>query len=257
MSILIAINVDKSYGAGDARVHALRGASLTIVRGEFLAVMGPSGCGKSTLLQLLGGIDAPSSGQILLEGRDLGAMSDAARSLVRRRRIGFIFQKINLLSTLSAAENAALPLRIDGVSRSTALTRARGALEQVGVAHRANHLPHEMSGGEQQRVAIARALLIDPAVILADEPTGALDSANAALVADLLRDCARQGRTILMVTHDPRLAGCADRIVAMSDGRIVSHDAANTASPVDGHAACDKQNNPSAAAPKSGEEKRP
>ncbi len=221
MPLLSAINVWKTYGAAAVEVQALRGVHLDITAGEFVAVMGPSGCGKSTLLQVLGGIDPPSSGQVLLESQDLGQMSDAARSLVRRRRIGFVFQKINLLSTLSAVENVALPLRIDGRSRRAALEQAHAALAHVGLAQRAGHLPHELSGGEQQRVAIGRALIIRPAVIFADEPTGALDGANARRIVELLRACADDGQTIVMVTHDANLARHADRLLLMEDGRIV------------------------------------
>jgi putative ABC transport system ATP-binding protein len=221
MSILVARKVCKQYGTGSVKVEALRAVDVTVEAGEFLAVMGPSGCGKSTLLHVLGGIDPPNSGQVLLDGQDLGALDDTARSILRRRRLGFVFQQINLLPTLSALENVALPLRIDGVGRSTSHQRAQRVLERVGVAHRAAHFPHEMSGGEQQRVAIARALVIEPAVVLADEPTGALDSANAQRILELLCDCARAGQTIVMVTHDANMARHSGRVLAMQDGRIV------------------------------------
>lgn len=221
MAILQATQVCKEYGQGAVRVEALRGVDVQVEAGEFLAIMGPSGSGKSTLLHVLGGIEPPTSGQVLLDGEDLGGLADTPRSLIRRRRLGFVFQKINLLPTLSALENVALPLRIDGVRRGPARERAAAALEQVGIAHRAAHFPHEMSGGEQQRVAVARAILIDPAVILADEPTGSLDSVNAQHILTLLSDCAKQGRTIVMVTHDSDLASQADRVVVMHDGRIV------------------------------------
>jgi putative ABC transport system ATP-binding protein len=221
MSLLVATNVSKEYGSGAVKVQALKGVDAAIEEGEFLAVMGPSGCGKSTLLHVLGGIDPPTSGKILLDGIDLGGLDDTARSLLRRRRLGFVFQRINLLPTLSAIENVALPLRIDGHSRSSAGQRAQAALERTGIAHRATHSPHEMSGGEQQRVAIARALVINPAVIMADEPTGALDSQNAQRILDLLADCARQGQTIVMVTHDANMAKQASRVLVMHDGRIV------------------------------------
>jgi putative ABC transport system ATP-binding protein len=195
--------------------------SAKVEAGEFLAVMGPSGCGKSTLLHVMGGIDPPTSGQVLLDGQDLGALDDTARSILRRRRIGFVFQRINLLPTLSAIENVALPLRIDGIARQTSQDRAAAALEIVGMQQRAAHFPHEMSGGEQQRVAIARALVIDPTVIMADEPTGALDSTNAQRILDLLSECARRGQTIVMVTHDPNMAKQASRVLQMQDGQIV------------------------------------
>jgi putative ABC transport system ATP-binding protein len=222
MPILVAQHVSKEYGAGDARVLALKGVDVAVESGEFLAIMGPSGCGKSTLLHILGGIDPPSSGQVLLEGVDLGRMDDTARSILRRRRLGFIFQKINLLPTLSALENVALPLRIDGVSRKVAAEQAQAIMEDVGIAKRARHFPHEMSGGEQQRVAIARALVVRPAVVLADEPTGALDSSNAQYIMDLLSECARQGQTIVMVTHDAAMARQAHRTIVMHDGQVVS-----------------------------------
>ncbi len=224
MPVLEARNVCKQYGDGAALVHALRGVDLAVEAGEFLAIVGPSGCGKSSLLHILGGIDAPTAGQMFLGGEDIGALDDTARSLIRRRRIGFVFQKINLMPTLTALENVALPLRIDGVSRAVARAQAQEALEQVDVANRASHFPHQMSGGEQQRVAVARALLRRPAVVLADEPTGALDSVNAQQILELLRDCARRGQTIVMVTHDSSLARQADRVVAMHDGQIVNSD---------------------------------
>jgi putative ABC transport system ATP-binding protein len=221
MSLLIANHVSKEYGTGQIKVQALKDVSASVERGEFLAVMGPSGCGKSTLLHVMGGIDPPTSGQVLLAGEDLGALGDTARSIIRRRRLGFVFQRINLLPTLSAFENVALPLRIDNISRGTARERAAAVLERVGIAHRGEHFPHEMSGGEQQRVAIARALVINPAVVLADEPTGALDSTNAQRILDLLTDCAAQGQTIGMVTHDPNMARRASRVLVMQDGQIV------------------------------------
>jgi putative ABC transport system ATP-binding protein len=231
MPLLSAIDVSKTYG-GAVAVHAVRRVSLEVAAGEFVAVMGPSGCGKSTLLQVLGGIDPPTSGRVLLESQDLGAMTDAGRSLVRRRRIGFVFQKINLLPTLTAVENIALPLRIDGQSRRKAIERAHAALAQVGLASRAAHRPHELSGGEQQRTAIARAMIIRPAVILADEPTGALDSANANNIVELLRACADDGQTIVMVTHDANLARRADRLLMMEDGQIVDGPAPEPSSTV-------------------------
>jgi putative ABC transport system ATP-binding protein len=221
MSLLVAREVSKQYGSGQVKVEALRAVDVCVERGEFLAVMGPSGCGKSTLLHVLGGIDPPTSGKVLLDGQDLGALDDTARSILRRRRLGFVFQQINLLPTFSALENVALPLRIDGAGRGASHRKAQAVLERIGVAHRASHYPHEMSGGEQQRVAIARALVIDPAVVLADEPTGALDSANAQLIIELLADCARGGQTIVMVTHDAGMARQAGRVLSMQDGRIV------------------------------------
>lgn len=221
MSLLVATHVTKSYGEGHAQVQALGGVSAAVERGEFLAVMGPSGCGKSTLLHVLGGIEPPTTGEVLLDGQQLGSLNDTARSILRRRRLGFVFQRINLLPTLSAVENVALPLRIDGVSKADAIARAKTALERTAIAHRHSHFPHELSGGEQQRVAIARALVIEPAVILADEPTGALDSQNARRILELLTGCASHGQTIVMVTHDPHMARQASRVLVMQDGLIV------------------------------------
>jgi putative ABC transport system ATP-binding protein len=222
LSILEAIDVWKECGTGNGpRIQALRGVSLCIERGEFVAVMGPSGCGKSTLLHVRGGIDTPTTGRVLLDGADLGGLTDTARSVIRRRRLGFVFQKMNLLPTLSALENVALPLRIDGVSHRAANDRAREALNRVDIEKRATHLPHEMSGGEQQRVAIARALVINPAVLMADEPTGALDSTNSMAIRQLLRANADRGQTVIVVTHDSAMAADADRILAMRDGEML------------------------------------
>jgi putative ABC transport system ATP-binding protein len=214
-------NLTREFGSGDARVTALNGVDLTIDRGEFVAIMGPSGSGKSTLLNMLGAIDVPSSGEILLEGRNMGTLNDDERTLLRRRKIGFIFQKIHLLPTLSAIENVALPLQLDGIPSVNALDRAKLALESVNMASRMNHMPSTMSGGEQQRVAIARALVIDPAIVLADEPTGALDSKNGKQIVQLLRNLVEQsGHTIVMVTHDAQVASQADRVIHVRDGQI-------------------------------------
>ena len=231
MSVLEAIQVHKEYSpSGRVCVQALRGVDVRVEAGEFLAIMGPSGCGKSTLLHLLGGIDSPTSGRVLLDGQDLGGLDDNERSIVRRRRFGFVFQRINLLPTLSALENVALPLRIDGIGRADASQRARSELERVNMLERVSQFPHELSGGEQQRVAIARALVIRPAVVLADEPTGALDSVNGRAILSLLRECASAGQTVVMVTHDASLAEQADRIVSMRDGLIVGDTASQVAS---------------------------
>jgi putative ABC transport system ATP-binding protein len=203
--------------------------------------MGPSGCGKSTLLHVLGGIEPPTAGQVILDGTELGSLNDTARSILRRRRIGFVFQRINLLPTLNAVENVALPLRIDGVRKSAAITRAKAALERTAIGHRHSHFPHEMSGGEQQRVAIARALVIEPAVIFADEPTGALDSHNAQRILELLTNCASAGQTIVMVTHDPQMARQASRILMMQDGHIVEEHATPAESPLSAAQAWDER----------------
>lgn len=215
-------NLVKIYGHGATAVHALRGINLTIQPGEFVAVMGPSGCGKSTLLHLIGGLDRPTSGTVMVDGEDLTKLSDDQVTALRRRKMGFIFQFFNLIPVLNALENAALPMILDGTRSDEALKRAREWLERVGLGHRLNHKPAELSGGEQQRVAIARALASDPAIILADEPTGNLDSRASEEIAMLLRQISSDwGRTILLVTHDPRIAAYADRIVFLKDGQIV------------------------------------
>jgi putative ABC transport system ATP-binding protein len=215
-------DLSKVFGDGEARVEALRGIDLRVNRGEFVAVMGPSGSGKSTLLHLVGGLDAPTHGRVLVGGEDLGALDDDRLTLVRRRRIGFIFQAFNLLDVLTAEENVALPLVIDGVGEAAAHRRARTALELVDLARRWHHLPGQLSGGEQQRVAIARALVTEPLLVLADEPTGNLDSANSDQVMTLLRRLAdERGQTILMVTHNAGHAALADRLVLLRDGRVV------------------------------------
>jgi len=218
--ILKATRLCKTYGSGSAQTEALRGVDIQVYRREFLAIIGPSGSGKSTLLHLIGGIEPPSSGEILFQDRLLSAMDDDERSLVRRRCFGFVFQRINLLPTLSAIENVALPLLIDNVPRVSALQKAADALETLGIANRSNHLPSAMSGGEQQRVAIARALVIQPALILADEPTGALDRVTGKKIVAELRACVDAGRAVVVVTHDPDIAEQADRRIVVCDGLI-------------------------------------
>lgn len=221
MVVLETRQVVKTFGDADARVEALRGVDLAIKKGEMVAIMGRSGSGKSTLLTLLGGIDVPTSGQVLLEGRDLATMSDDQRTLVRRQRIGFVFQQFNLLPILTAEENVALPLELDGMAAPAALERARAHLERVGMSNRRTHLPGKLSGGEQQRVAVARALAIEPAILLADEPTGNLDSATGKRVTEMLRNLVdTHGQTIVLVTHDPGVASAADRTIVLSDGLI-------------------------------------
>jgi putative ABC transport system ATP-binding protein len=215
--------LQKVFGAAATRVIALAGVDLDIPAGQFLAVMGPSGSGKSTLLHLVAGLDSPDGGTIRVNGQDILALSDDDLTLLRRRRLGLVFQAFNLLDALTAAENVALPLVVDGVDDATAEKRAAQALERVGLAHRGRHLPKEMSGGEQQRVAIARALAIKPVLLLADEPTGNLDTHNGDQVMHLLRELVSEGQTILMVTHNPAHAAMADRIVMLRDGEIV-HD---------------------------------
>ena len=221
MHVIEVRRLAKSYGDGPLWVHALRGIDLAVRRGEFVAIMGPSGSGKSTLLHLLGGIESPTAGHVLLEGVDLSTMDDDARTLVRRRRIGFVFQSFNLLPAFTAEENVAMPLLLDGVGEAELQRRAAEMLEVVGMAHRRGHVPGTLSGGEQQRVAIARALVIRPAILLADEPTGNLDTANGAQVTTLLRCLVDEHQqTAIMVTHDPAVAARADRIVRLADGQI-------------------------------------
>jgi putative ABC transport system ATP-binding protein len=232
VSILRAEQLVKTFGAGatgGAHVAAVRGVDLGVEVGEFVAVMGPSGCGKSTLLHMLGGLTRPSSGRVMLEGVDLAGLDDDALATVRRRRIGFVFQRYNLLPELSLVENVALPLVLDGVAQPEAAAAATEALEAVGMAERAKHRPDELSGGEQQRGAIARALVAGPALVLADEPTGALDSVNSGRVLELLGRLVEERRqTLVMVTHDPTIAATAGRLIRMRDGVIASDTAAAT-----------------------------
>ncbi|MFM2094710.1 MAG: hypothetical protein RIS70_1834 [Planctomycetota bacterium] len=221
MHVLEARDLRKTFGEGEAAVHALKGVNFGVRAGEMVAIMGRSGSGKSTLLTLLGGVDIPSSGHVLLEGKDLGTMDDTDRTLIRRRRIGFVFQSFNLLPILTAEENVALPLELDGVSVTEARRRAADLLDRVGLTARRDHLPGKMSGGEQQRVAIARALVINPAILLADEPTGNLDSANGQRVTAMLRQLVDEhGQTIVLVTHDPGMAAQADRVIQLTDGLV-------------------------------------
>ena len=218
-------DLSKTYGSGETRVEALRHVNLQICRAEMVAIMGPSGSGKSTLLSLLGAVDTPSHGTVLLQGVDLYTLDDTERTLIRRRWLGFVFQAFNLLPVLSALENVALPLELDGLATSTAARRAEAALEQVGMEQRRHHLPAMLSGGEQQRVAIARALVIEPRVILADEPTGNLDSANGTRITELLRTLVDEHQqTIVMVTHDAEVGASADRVIRVRDGCLEGGD---------------------------------
>jgi putative ABC transport system ATP-binding protein len=222
VSILETNSVSKQYQMGKVTVNALAGVDLSIEPGEFVAVMGPSGSGKSTLLHLLGGLDQPTDGEVALDGQTLSALSDKQITVTRRRKIGFIFQFYNLVPTLNAEENVALPLLIDGQRPKDYRERAERLLELVGLAERRRHKPDQLSGGEQQRVAIARALVTEPAIVLADEPTGNLDSRAGDEILNLLRQlCDELGQTIVMVTHDPLGASRADRVVFLKDGRII------------------------------------
>jgi putative ABC transport system ATP-binding protein len=232
MYVLETRQVRKSFGEDEAKVEALRGVDLGVAKGEMLAIMGRSGSGKSTLLTLLGGVDVPTTGQVLLENVDLATLSDDERTLIRRRRIGFVFQSFNLLPILTAEENVALPLELDGMSSTVAHEKAGKMLELVGLEKRRNHFPGKMSGGEQQRVAIARALAIEPAIVLADEPTGNLDSANGKRITAILRDLVDQhGQTLILVTHDPLVAAQTDRVIYLADG-LVEREEANRVVPV-------------------------
>jgi putative ABC transport system ATP-binding protein len=214
-------NVTRIHGKGEVAVHALRGVSLQVRAGELVAVMGPSGSGKSTLLNLAGGLDAPTSGEVVVEGVVLGRMNRRELAAVRRRRVGYVFQDLNLLPSLTAAENVGLPLELDGVRLRRVRATAMAALEEVGLAHLAHRFPDEMSGGQQQRVAIARALVGDRRLILADEPTGALDSQTGEAVLKLIRARVDAGAAGVLVTHEARHAAWADRVIFLRDGCIV------------------------------------
>lgn len=222
MKILEAKELAKQYRMGELLVTALEEIDFAVDKGEFIAVMGPSGSGKSTLLHLLGGLDDPSGGEIILGGQPISQLSDKRLTLVRRRKIGFIFQFYNLVPTLTAAENVALPLMIDGQKISSYRDKVQRLLAMVGLEDRSHHKPDQLSGGQQQRVAIARAFVNDPEIVLADEPTGNLDSSSGTAILELLRRSAREmGQTVVMVTHDPRAASYADAVVFLKDGRVV------------------------------------
>lgn len=224
MVILETIALTKQYQMGEIRVDALCGVDLCIQKGEFVAVMGPSGSGKSTLLHLMGGLDAPTSGEVILAGQPLSQLNDNELTIVRRRRVGFIFQFYNLLPTMTAAENVGLPLLIDGQPLRRYRDLLEDLLERVGLLDRSKHRPDQLSGGQQQRVAIARAFVNQPEIVLADEPTGNLDSKSGTAILGLLkRSCQDLGATIVMVTHDPRAASYANRVIFLKDGTIVHH----------------------------------
>jgi putative ABC transport system ATP-binding protein len=218
-----AVNLSRRFEVGETVVEALQGFNLQVYKKQFVALVGPSGSGKSTFLNLVGGLDRPSEGELWVDGEELSASKEKALTEHRRRRVGFVFQSFNLLPRLTALENVALPLMFLGLPERERLARARSLLSQVGLADRLEHRPTQLSGGEQQRVAIARALVGHPAIILADEPTGNLDTGTGAEIMDLLRRLNReQGVTLLVVTHDPEAAGFADRVVQLRDGRIVN-----------------------------------
>jgi putative ABC transport system ATP-binding protein len=217
-------NVYKIYRMGDVEVTALAGMSLEIKRGEFVAILGPSGSGKSTAMNMVGCLDIPTKGAIYLDGKNISHLAESSLAQIRGKKIGFIFQTFNLINTLTALENVSLPMIFQGVSAEKRNQKARELLEMVELGDRLNHKPSELSGGQQQRVAIARALCNDPDVILADEPTGNLDSKTGTNVMDFLERLHKQGKTIVMVTHDPTRSKCADRVVYLKDGQVVKNE---------------------------------
>ena len=220
--LIETVALSRRYALGDATVHALVDATLSIMAGELVAITGPSGSGKSTLMNILGCLDRPTSGQYRLGGREVGGLDGDARAEIRNRRIGFVFQSFNLLARTTALENVELPLYYGPLPLAAQRERARAALTRAGIAHRADHLPSQLSGGEQQRVAIARALVGEPDLLLADEPTGNLDSKTSTEIMAMLRELNRAtGVTIVIVTHDPEVAAMTDRMIAFRDGRII------------------------------------
>jgi putative ABC transport system ATP-binding protein len=225
--LLEAHDVQRRYEAGESTVHALRGVSVTIARGEFVAIVGASGSGKSTLLHLLGAVDAPDAGRVIFEGRDISRLSDAEATRLRLLRVGLVFQRFYLMPTLSALENVMLPMAEAGLAPAARRARAEELLRYVGLGERTGHRPTQLSGGEQQRVAVARALANEPALLLADEPTGELDAATGAALIALLQRLNADGLTCVLVTHDAALAQSAQRVITMKDGRIVQDTGAS------------------------------
>ena len=219
---LVLKSVSKTYGAGDVAVHALRGVDLRVERGDFVAVMGASGSGKSTLMNLIGCLDVPSEGRYLLEGIDVSRLDDFELAFIRNRKIGFVFQNYNLVPRTTALRNVELPLIYARVPKSERRARAEAALAAVGVGDRMHHIPSELSGGQQQRVAIARAIVTEPAIVLADEPTGNLDSTSGREVMEIFARLNHAGRTIVMITHEPDIAAYAKRVIHLLDGRVDS-----------------------------------
>jgi putative ABC transport system ATP-binding protein len=229
-SLIYLDGVTKVFVTDDVETHALAGIHLDIKKGEYLSIAGPSGCGKSTLLAILGLLDSPSDGTYVLNGKPVQGLKLSERARIRNREIGFIFQAFNLIGDLTVYENVELPLTYRGMPGAERKKRVHEALERVGMSHRVKHYPSQLSGGQQQRVAVARALGGDPSILLADEPTGNLDSANGEAVMDLLRELHRGGATICMVTHDPRYARYADRNIHLFDGRVVEETSEEAAS---------------------------
>jgi putative ABC transport system ATP-binding protein len=231
-AVLELVDVVKTFGRGSSEVRALGGVNLTVTPGEFVALMGPSGCGKSTLLHLAGGLEDPSSGRVRVLGSDLGDMGIADRAALRRTRVGYVFQRLNLLPSLTALENVALPLELEGVRAREARQRSIAALAEVGLTEQLQRFPDDFSGGQQQRIAIARAIVAERALILADEPTGALDTITSDGVIELLGSLAsRFGTAVVLVTHEPRFASWAERVVFMRDGAIVDQTASAVGAP--------------------------
>ncbi len=231
MSFLEMRAIGKIYGAGSSEVHALTDVDLSVERGALVAVMGPSGSGKSTLLSIAGSLEEPTSGEVVIDGASLSAMSRNDKARLRRRTVGYVFQDFNLLAGLTAVENVTLPLELDGVTARTARRAGMTALEELGLADRGNRFPDELSGGERQRVAIARAVVGNRQLLLADEPSGALDSANGTVVMEMILAACRRGVAAVVVTHDATLASWADRVVVVRDGRVVDQSATLTGSP--------------------------
>jgi len=224
MALIEVRDVRKTYRLGPQEIHALDGVSMDIEAGEYLAIIGPSGSGKSTLMHLLGCLDVPSTGRIAIDGIDIGQAGNTALSRIRNEKIGFVFQSFNLLPKLDVLENVELPMVYGGVARRERAQRALEALERVGLGERARHRPGQLSGGQAQRVAIARALVNRPKLVLADEPTGALDSKTGEAILELFRELSGQGNTIALVTHDPKIAAAAPRRVRLLDGKIVADE---------------------------------
>ncbi|MEA3020797.1 MAG: putative transport system ATP-binding protein [Actinomycetota bacterium] len=219
--VIAVRDVSKVYGEGETIVNALQGVTLTIDRGDFVAIMGPSGSGKSTFMNIVGCLDAPTTGTYWIDGVDVATLDEWALSVVRNRKVGFVFQSFNLIPRTPAVDNVELPLVYRGVRREERRARALAALARVGLADRVDHLPNQLSGGQQQRTAIARAIVTDPAIVLADEPTGALDSTSTSEVLDIFESLNQEGRTIIVITHEPDVAARARRIIRFRDGAVV------------------------------------
>jgi len=232
MSLLELRHVSKSFGEGETAVIALEDIDLSVDEGHLVAVMGPSGSGKSTLLTIAGSLEEPTSGEVVIEGAQMSRMSRNGKARLRRRTIGYVFQDFNLLLGLTALENVSLPLELDGLSARRAHVAGMAALEELGLADRARHFPDQLSGGERQRVAIARAVVGDRHLLLADEPSGALDSTNGEAVMQLIADACNRGVAAVVVTHDAHLASWADRVIFLSDGHLVGHVAPDTPAPL-------------------------